>query len=181
MTNNAPTSPFRTLGSRIAWECPWFRIRQDDVILPNGSPGVYNTVLHPGAVWIVPLTTEGEIVLIHQFRYAVNDWCWELPAGALLPGRSPLESAQIELQEEIGGVAQEWQGVGWFYCSNGTTNEKAWVFVARGVEMGETAHEPAEVMTVHRRPVAEAVAMARNGQMTDGPSALALLLSEKFL
>lgn len=173
--------PFQTVGSQIAWSCPWYSVRQDKIILPDGRPGEYNVVQHPGAVWIVPITTTGEIVLLHHYRYTVDDWCWEIPAGGLKPDQSPLELAQIELQEEIGGTATKWQEIATFYTSNGISNEKATIFLATGVTLAQPKHEPAEVMTIHPTPINQALTMARTGQITDGPSALGLLLCEPYL
>jgi len=173
--------PYQTLSSEIAWSCPWFRVRRDELLFPDGRPGVYNVVEHPGAVWVVPVTTAGEIVLIHNYRYAVDDWCWELPAGGLKPEHTPLVAAQEELREEVGGQASEWQEVNWFYTTNGVSNEKGYVFLATGVTLGEPDPEVAEVMSIHTLPAAQALNMARSGEITDAPSALALLLVEPFL
>lgn len=168
--------PFQTLRSRIAWSCPWYRVREDVILLPDGSEGVYNVVEHPGAVWIVPVTTEGEIVLLHHYRHTVDDWCWEVPAGGLKQGQSPREAARDELHQEIGGQATAWHYVGPFYGSNGISDEQGHIYLATGVTLGPPDHEPAEVIEIHRRPVAEALRMAQANEISDGPSALALLL-----
>lgn len=138
-------------------------------------------VQHDGAVWIVPLTTSGQIVLLNHYRYTVQDWCLELPAGGLREGETPEEVARKELREEIGGRAQCWSYVGQFYTSNGISNEVAHIFLATGVTLHETSHEPAEVMEIHPVPLDEALRMAHANEISDGPSALALLLSEPRL
>lgn len=177
----ASNRPFQTKASRVVWACPWYSVRQDELVLPDGRPGVYNVVQHPGAVWVVPVTTAGEVVLLRHYRYTVDDWCWEVPAGGLKADQSPLELAKIELREEIGGTASTWREITTFYTSNGISNEKAYVFLATGVTLAEPAHEPAEVMHLHPTPLQEALQMARSGRITDGPSALALLLCEPYL
>ncbi|MCB8944553.1 MAG: hypothetical protein H6658_12455 [Ardenticatenaceae bacterium] len=63
--------PYQTLSSRIAWSSPWYRIRQDEIITPNGQPGVYNVVEKEAAVWIVPVLANGDVVLIYNYRYTV--------------------------------------------------------------------------------------------------------------
>ncbi len=176
-----PPSPFVTRTSRVAWSSPWFRVRQDEILTPDGRPGVYNVVEHEGAVWIIPVTANREIVLIYHYRYSVDDWCWEIPAGGLKEGLSLEETALEELREEIGGEATHIEYAGNFYTSSGISNEVAHVFIADGVKLGTTAHEPAEVMEVHVKPIEEALRMARANEISDGPSALALLLNESRL
>ena len=168
--------PFQTVSSRIAWSCPWYRVRQDDIITPDGRPGVYNVVEKDDAVWIVPVTAEGEVLMVYQYRYTIDEWCWEVPAGSVKPGQSAEEAARAELREEVGGLGGQLDYIGRFFLANGICNEVGHIFLATGVATGETHHEAAEVMHVHRVPVARALAMARAGEITDGPSALALLL-----
>lgn len=173
------SSPIKTLSSDIVWSSPWYEVRQDKIKLPDGSPGVYNIVQHAGAVWIIPVTTEGEVVLLRHYRYTVDDWCWEIPAGGLKPGLSLEETALEELQEEIGGTAGALDYVGQFYTSNGISNEIAHIFLASDVQLGEPNHEPAEIIEIHRKPIREVLKMARENKISDGPSALALLLCEE--
>lgn len=170
--------PYKTLSSRIAWSCPWYSVRQDEIELPNGETGVYNTVVKEAAVWIVPVTPEGSIIMLRQYRYTVDDWCWEIPAGTKKPEQTLEEAARAELQEETGGIAANLDYIGQFYLANGICNEIGHIFLATGVQIGPTAHEPTEVITVHTFPVDELFRMARAGEITDGPSALALFLCE---
>lgn len=174
-------SPYQTFASKYIWKSRWYNLRQDEIQTPDGSRGTYTIVEHPGAVWVVPVTPDGEIVLEWQYRYTVNDWCWEVPAGGLLPGISPQEMAQRELEEEIGGKAEGLQYIGWFYTMNGIGTEVAHVFLARSVALGPSRREPTEIMELRRFPIAEALHMARSGAISDGPSALALLLCEPYL
>ncbi|HET6445679.1 MAG TPA: NUDIX hydrolase [candidate division Zixibacteria bacterium] len=174
-------SPIKAVSSRIAWTSPWYRVRQDKVLLPDGSPGVFNIVEHSGAVWIIPVTREGKVVLLRHYRYSVDDWCWEIPAGGIKDGLSMEETALAELKEEVGGTASELIYIGQFYTSNGISNEVAHIFLALGVELGETDHEPAEVIEIHLKPLDEIMEMAHHNEISDGPSALALFLCEERL
>ncbi len=174
-------SPYTTLASRYVWRSRWYSLRQDEIRTPDGSKGTYTVVEHPGAVWVVPVTKEGEIILEWQYRYTVRDWCWEVPAGGLLPGATLEEMARRELVEEIGGTASQMHYIGWFYTMNGIGTEVAHVFLARGVVLGEAHREPTEIMELRRVPMEEAMRMARAGEITDGPSALALFLCEAHL
>jgi ADP-ribose pyrophosphatase len=168
--------PFQTLSSRIAWACPWYRVRQDEIITPDGQPGVYNVVEKADAVWIVPVTCDERIALIYQYRYTVDDWCWEIPAGSVKPGQTLEDTAREELHEEVGGEGGQLAYVGRFYLANGICNEVGHIFLATGVTLGETHHEAAEVMQVYLMSIADCLQMARDGQISDGPTALALLL-----
>ncbi len=168
-------SVWETLSTRFLWRSRWYNLRQDRLRAPDGHEFTYTLVDHPGAVWVVPVTTDGELVLIWQYRYTVDDWCYEVPAGGLSPGLTAVEVARRELLEEVGGTAAELRYVGQFYTSNGISNEVAYVYFATGVELGRAHREPTELMEVRLVSVKEALRMAREGEITDGPSALALL------
>lgn len=174
-------SPITVVSSMTAWTSTWYQVRQDKIILPDGSPGVFNVVEHPGAAWIIPVTKMGEVVLVRHYRYTVDDWCWEIPAGGIKDGLSLEETALAELKEEVGGTASAIQYVGQFYTSNGISNEVAHIYFATGVQIGEPDHEPAEVMEIHAIPIEKVLRMARENEISDGPSALALLLCEAKL
>jgi ADP-ribose pyrophosphatase len=174
-------SAWQTLGSRFLWQSRWYNLRQDRVRTQTGHEFTYTLIDHPGAVWVVPVTADGQVVLIHSYRYTVDDWCYEVPAGGLSPGLTPEEVARRELREEIGGTAAELRYVGQFYTSNGISNEVAYVYLATGVELGETQREPTELMEMQLLRVEEALRMARQGEISDGPSALALLWCERLL
>jgi ADP-ribose pyrophosphatase len=172
---------WETLGSKTLWESKWYSLRQDRLRTQEGHEFTYTIVDHPGAVWVVPVTSDGRVALIWCYRYTVGEFCMEVPAGGLSAGLTPEEVAHHELQEEVGGTAAELRYVGQFYTSNGISNEVAYVYLATGVELGEAHREPTELMELRLVPVKEALRMAREGEITDGPSALALLWSEPLL
>jgi ADP-ribose pyrophosphatase len=167
--------PIRTVASRIAWRCPWFEIRQDDVVLPDGTTAQWNVLVKGDGVWIVPLLPDGRVVLLRAWRHTVQDWCWEIPAGTRKPGASPEETARDELREEAGGTAAELERVGGFYTAFGAMSEVGHVFLARGVTLGEPERERTEVHEVHVVDGETALRWALDGTMTDSNSALALL------
>ena len=172
---------WETLDSRYLWESQWYNLRQDRLRTPSGHEFTYTLVDHPGAVWVVPVTTDGRVALVWQYRHTVDQFCMEVPAGGLSPGLTPEEVARRELLEEVGGTAAELRYVGQFFTSNGISNEVAYVYLATGVELGEAQPEPTELMELRLVPVEEALRMARFGKITDGPSALALLWCEPLL
>lgn len=174
-------SVWETLDSRFLWRSRWYNLRQDRLRTQDGHEFTYTLVDHPGAVWVVPVTADGQVVLVKQYRHTVDDWCYELPAGGLSPGLPPEEVARRELLEEVGGMAAELRYVGQFYTSNGISNEVAYVYLSTGVELGQAQPEPTELMEIRLVAVEEALRMAREGEISDGPSALALLWCEPLL
>lgn len=174
------SSPWVTLASERIYQNPWFALRQDQVRTHTGAQITYTYMEHPGAVAVVPVTPAGEIVLLRSYRYTVKDWCWEVPMG----GRDDddLEAvARKELLEEAGGVCDTLEYVNFFYANNGVSNIRCDVFLARGVQLGESQPEDAELIEIHCFPKDEVFRMARAGEITDGMSALTLFLCEPLL
>jgi ADP-ribose pyrophosphatase len=173
--------PYEILQQRIKLKNPWYTLRQDRVRLPNGQETLYNVVDKNDAVWIIPVLADGRVVLINQYRYPIDAWCLELPAGGIPQGQDPHAVARQELQEEIGGTSADWHYVGHYWTMKGIGNEGAYFYLARGVELGPVQHEATEVIELNIVTAAQALAMARSGQIADAPSALALLLCEAWL
>jgi len=173
--------PYRTLSRQYLWQSRWYSLRQDRLRTEDGKELTYTVIEKPEAVWIVPVTVEGRLVLIDQYRYAIDDWCLEVPAGNVEPGVDSLAMAVRELREEIGGTVERIFPVTEFYTMNGIGNEIARVFLALGVTLGEPQREETEHILLHEVPVEEALRMARAGEIKDGPSALAILLCEVAL
>ncbi|MBN1963452.1 MAG: NUDIX hydrolase [Anaerolineae bacterium] len=173
--------PYTRLSSRYLWQSRWYNVRQDQLRAAGGAEFTYTLIEKPGAVFIVPVTAGGQVVLINQYRYAVDDWCLEVPAGNIEPDTDPLAMAARELREEIGGSAAQIVPVGEFYTMNGIGDEIALAFVALDVMLGEPEREWTEHITLQQVPVSEALSLAHAGRIKDGPSALAILLSEPVL
>lgn len=175
---------WQRLGTARPYQSRWHNLRQDQVRLPTGEEIVYTYQEHPGFVTVVPVTDDGRVVMLRTYRYPVDDWCWELPAGGLgdKPGLSPAEVARQELQEETGGQCQELREIGWFYAMNGTSSARCFLFLATGVALNAAPElESTELSDVHLVPLEQALQMARDGRITDGDSALALLRCEPIL
>ena len=87
MSTKHESSGWETLDSHVVWQSRWYGLRQDRLVTPTGHEFTYTFIDHPGAVWVVPVTPDGQVVLIWHYRYAVDDWCYEVPAGGLLRDR----------------------------------------------------------------------------------------------
>jgi ADP-ribose pyrophosphatase len=179
--SDEPSRPWQTLSAERPVVTNWFAVRRDQVRTHAGDEITYTYVEHPGAIFIVPVTPHGEILLVRQYRYPVRAWCWETPAGSVQPGEEGAGAAARELREEIGGVAAEIKFIAAFYGATGMSTERAEVYLATNVELGESQPERTELLRVVPVALDEALRMAHAGEISDGQSALALLLCEPHL
>lgn len=175
------TKPYQTHSSQTLISNPWYSLRQDKIILPNGETGIYNVINKADAVWVVPVLTDGRVVLINQYRYPIDAWCLEVPAGGIPPDADPEKIAAQELLEEVGGMAERLQFLGKFWTMNGIGDEMAYMYIAQGVRLGQVQHEATEIIELQIVDGAQALDMARRGLIADGPSALAILLCAEYL
>jgi ADP-ribose pyrophosphatase len=173
--------PWQVLATTAVHDTPWRTLYSDHLRLPDGAEIDYSYFTADDAVWLVPVTTEGEIVLIRQYRHPLRDWTLELPAGGA-DGGSPLaETAARELREEVGGVAGELRRLGSFYGAVAHGSLRRNVFLALDVTLGRPEHEPTERIAILTVPADLAFDMARRGEINDGESALALLYCEQAI
>lgn len=123
-------NPFRTLSSEHPFVDPRIAIRRDRFALDDGFEGVHIVVEIPEAVCIVPVTTDGRILLLRQWRYTTQDLMWEVPAGRMHSGETVLESATRELLEETGHRAGRWAPLGEFHPLAGISDHKGHLLAA---------------------------------------------------
>lgn len=165
-----------TVSSRLIFDGKVVHLYQDTVRLPDGAESVREYVKHIGAVCILPLTDDGEVILERQYRYAVRQILTEIPAGKLdAPGEDPLEAARRELREETGATAREMIPLGDYYGSPAIMGERIRMFVAKGLTFGETEFDEDEFLEVFRLPLEEAEAAVLRGEIPDGKTQAAIL------
>ena len=171
---------WKTLSSRIVYRNPFFRIREDDVVRPNGIRAPYFVLERESFSIIIPLTKRGETYLVGQYRYPVKKYSWEFPMG-LVEGKSPLETAKIELREETGLRAGKFCQIGSFYVANGHSNQRAYVFVAQDLTEGEPEPEENEFLEIKKISLKEMGEMIKKGEILDGPTIVAYHFLEGYL
>jgi len=170
-------NPWTTLSTQEIYQNPWIRVREDQVLNPKGGPGIYGVVEYKNrAVGVIPIDEEGYTWLVGQFRYCHNLYEWEIPEGGCPFQEDLLDCAKRELLEEAGIIAEHYElildGV---QLSNSTTNEVAFIYVARGLTFTEPQPEDTEKLELKRVLLSEAIMMARRGEIRDSMSVMGLL------
>lgn len=174
---------FETLSSEERYS-GFSTVRVERVRTPDGGEMDREVVAHDDAVAVVAVTADGEVLLLRQYRQAVRDYVLEVPAGKLdIEGESPRAAAARELAEETGYHAETLEHLVTFENSAGWTDERTHVYLATGVRHDgppdgfEAEHEEADMSLVHLG-VAEAIAGARRGEITDAKTLVGLLLAD---
>jgi 8-oxo-dGTP pyrophosphatase MutT (NUDIX family) len=166
---------WRRLSRRTAYENAWITVWHDDVIRPDGEPGVYGIVHFANvAVGVVPIDDQDRVVLVGQHRYTLDRYSWEIPEGGSPRGEDPLDGARRELREETGYDATNWRELGRVHLSNSVSDEEAILYLATGLTSGEATPDGTEDLRVRHVAFDEALAMTVDGGITDAMSILGL-------
>ena len=152
-----------------------------DVAEVNGKEAWREVVHHPGASAVVAIDEENRIIMEKQFRYALNDYLLEIPAGKLDAGEAPLVGAKRELEEETGIIASEWISLGTIATSPGFCNEVIHLYVAKGLSKGEIHWDEDEYVEVERYTFDELLQRIKEEKIKDSKSLSALLLAMPYL
>lgn len=151
------------------------RLNVEKVRLPNGLVANLEIVRHSGAAAVVPVTDDGHVFLVRQYRYATGGYLLEIPAGKLDPGEEPEACALRETEEEIGYRPGKLQTLGWIWTTPGFTDEKIWLYLATDLKPARQELGADEILSIERVSLAEAVEKAVRGEIHDSKSVCALL------
>jgi len=155
--------------------------KRDKVLLPNGNFSEREYVMHPGAVLIVPILDDSQIVFERQFRYPMHRTYIELPAGKIDPKEPPLVTGQRELLEETGYSAKNWQLLTELHPCIGYSNEIIYIYLATDLSFSQSSLDEDEHLEIFTMSLVDAMQAMRDGKITDGKTMVALFWAEKYL
>jgi 8-oxo-dGTP pyrophosphatase MutT (NUDIX family) len=164
------------VGTREAYKNPWLTVREDTVRWPDGTTGIYGVIDKRDFALVIPWD-RGGFHLVEQYRYAVQERCWEFPQGGWPPGHpagSAEELARAELAEETGFTAASWRHLGSLQAAPGVMSQSFDVYLATELTAGQHAREASEQdMRQSWVPVAEFERMVLSGEIRDAHSVAA--------
>jgi ADP-ribose pyrophosphatase len=180
---NAAALGWKVRANKIPFHGEVFDVREDTLAV-DGREKTYAYVARPEAVVVVPVTPDGQIVTVRQYRYPTDQWCIEVPAGGThdTGDESLAKVARDELEQEVGATAETLTHIASFYTSPSLTTEMCHVFLADNVRLDRKPDaETTEEIEVQAYPAGEVLRMAREGEMKTAPCALGVLLCEPAL
>ena len=169
------------LDSEAVFDGALLHVRRDHVRLPDGSTGLREYIVHPGAVCILPLFDDGRILLERQYRYPLQQAIVELPAGKIDPGEATAATARRELLEETGYVAQHWVRLTTIHPVCAYSTEQVEIWLARDLKFQGAKLDEGEFLETFILPVDEALQWVRSGRVSDVKTIIGIQWAEKIL
>jgi ADP-ribose pyrophosphatase len=169
------------ISSEIMAQGDLLTVKRDAVRLPNGNTSHREYVMHPGAVVVVPILANGNVVLERQFRYPLHQVFIELPAGKIDANEDVLKTGQRELLEETGYSANEWVKLGALHPCIGYSDEVIYIYLAKDLISGQHKRDEDETLEVFEMKFEECLLMIQRGEITDAKTMVAMFLAEKYL
>jgi ADP-ribose pyrophosphatase len=170
-----------TLSSELAYQGDFLRVKHDVVQLPNGKTAIREHIVHPGAVVIIPILDNGDVVLERQYRYPLGRVFIEFPAGKLDAGEAPLDCGKRELLEETGYTAREWAYAGQMHIAIAYTNEVIHIYFAKGLIKGERKLDDEEFLDVFTAQPSQVLGWSKDGAITDSKTLTCVLWLQNYL
>lgn len=176
-------NPWTVQKSTLKYENNWIAVTEHEVYHQVAKrPGIYGTVHFKNtAIGILPLDSEGNTWLVGQYRFPIQQYVWEVPAGGGYEGTDPLEAAKKELREETGITALHWDRIISTHLSNSVTDEYSISYVATGLSFGKSDPDDDEVLAVRKLPFLEAYEKVLDGTMTDSLTVITFLKAKVML
>ncbi len=172
---NPESNPWKILASNQAYDNPWIKLTEYEVINPSGGKGIYGKVHFKNtAIGVMVLDESMNTWLVGQFRFTVDQYSLEIPEGGGLIGIDPLIGAKRELLEETGLIADHWEPLLSMHLSNSVSDELAIIFLARGITQKTAEPEETEQLQIQKLPFEKVYEMVEAGKITDSMSVAAI-------
>ncbi len=165
----------KTLKENVIFSGKIITVNCDEVLLPNGKTSKREVAYHHGGVCVVPLTKDGELLFVRQFRYPYREVVLELPAGKLEKGEDPYQAGLRELGEEAGVTTDEMVSLGKFYPTPGYCSEIIYLYLAENLTVTGQHLDEDEFLNVEKMPLKKALEMVMSGEIVDGKTQTAIL------
>lgn len=172
--------PWKTVSSRPVYRNKWMALREDIAEMPDGRTTIYGVVTFGHCVGVVPITADGQVILVRQYRYVfAEDQRWEIPTGGVKPGETLTEAAQRELTEEAGVRAGQLRLVSEYYTSKSVCDETAHIYIGEALEAASLPPDETEFIEIRQFPLADAVRMVLASEIRDSMSVIGLLMAAR--
>jgi ADP-ribose pyrophosphatase len=173
---------YRTLKSEVIYTGKVFNIKVDQIAYNSGNKAVREVAEHPGGAVVVPVTDDGKIVMVTQYRFPVDKILLELPAGKLGKDEDPFICAIRELEEETGYKSDNVKELGSIYTTPGYSTEKLWIYLAKDLKPGNHNREEGESgMEVFEYSLEEVEEKIYNGEIVDGKTICGIFLARNYI
>ncbi|MFN8483049.1 MAG: NUDIX hydrolase [Anaerolineae bacterium] len=175
-----PPQPWFTRSSRLVYQNPWTRVREDIAEMPDGRTTVYGVVECSDAVGVLPFVDDDHVVMVRQYRYVFGEnGRWEMPTGAVKLGESLTDAARRELREEVGYDAATLTPISTFYSSKSIVQETCHLFIGRDLVRAQAIPDETEFLEVGVLPFAEALRMTLASEIRDAMTVIAVMMAAR--
>lgn len=172
----------KKVNSRLHYSGRIIKVYNDEILDPAGNTAYREYCRHPGGICVVPVTDEGEVLLVRQYRYPYGEEVVEIPAGKRDSAtEDPEEGGRRELREELGVEAEQFIFLGKFYPTPGYTDEVLYMYAALGLTMGEARPDQGEFVEPLRYHIDTLTDMIMRGEILDGKTQTAVLKTKRLL
>lgn len=171
-----PPKPWKTLSTRLVYQNPWTKVREDIAEMPNGKTTLYGVIMCSDAVGVLPFVDDEHVALVRQYRYVFEEnQRWEMPTGGVKEGEDLLTAARRELIEEVGYDAAELHHLCTYYTSKSIMQETAHLYLGRNLIRAAAVPDETEFLEVKIFPFERALEMVVKSEIRDGMTVIAIL------
>lgn len=173
--------PWKIIDTILKYKNPWIEVREDQVIRPDGKPGIFGVVNMKAGISVLPIDEEGFVYLTKEFHYAIEKDSIETVSGGIDDNEKPLDTAKRELLEELGIEAEEWIDLGLVNPFTTVIKSPANIFIAKKLKFKGANPEGTEIIGTIKVKLEQAVDMVMRSEITHGQSCILILKANEYL